>query len=107
MPLDKLQDLKLSQDFCGRYFDLWSMSAETAGQSGDSGGPELSLIGLKDHRGFKQRVLQQRNELTSTNTAPGTVSADSAVGKVEGSAELVPILERIEQHLANLKCVEK
>lgn len=109
VPLDKLQDLKLSQDFCGRMFDLWSVTMETAGQSGDQhAGPEVSLVGLKDHREFKQRVLQQRNLLAGRQNPPGMLDSSvpsytSTAGK-EDLSSLVPILLRIEEKLGNISC---
>merc|ERR1711904_8136 len=73
VPLDKLQDLKLVQTWCGKLFNVWSLSAETAGQAGSDAGPELQLIGLKAHRAFKQECLAQvrANKAANAVVAPG------------------------------------
>ena len=114
VPLDKLQDLKLSQDWCAKFFDLWNVSMETAGQSGPEAGPELSLVGLKDARAFKQRVLAQRNAVASSTgrgaayTAPPSSGEGmmAAPGAVDVS-QLTPILLRIADRLDNMQCVQK
>ena len=114
VPLDKLQDLKLSQDFCSKMFDLWNMSMETAGQAGPEAGPELSLVGLKEPRVFKQRVLAQRNAVatamggSSYSAPPGEGSSMAAPGAVGGDvSQLTPILLRIADRLDEMQCVPK
>ena len=106
VPLDKLQDLKLQQNFCQRWLDVWGMSMETAGQSGTESGPEMSLVGLHEPRRFKQQVLAQRNLLSSR--APGSYTAPKASAQETASAaDLVPILLRIEQRLTEMPCQQQ
>jgi len=98
VPLDKLQDLTLSQNFCSRWLGLWTMSFETAGQSGPHAGPELQYTGLKNARDFKQVVLEKRNIVTDNSAPQG--SAAPGIADEPGCSS---ILLRIEQRLADIE----
>jgi len=112
VPLEKLQDLKLSQTWLGRQFGVWSVSMETAGQSAQAG-PELSLVGLDNPREFKQRCLAQRNVVAgkagfSELVQPPGLQSEKVGGFVthQDNSELVPILLRIEEKLGTMQCYQ-
>merc|ERR1711966_289574 len=99
VPLDKLQDIKLQQGCCARIFNIWSLSMETAGQGG-SDGPEVQLLGLKDPREFKEDCLaQMKLAKAAGGVIASTALSEPPLSKDLGSAELVPILLRIEKLL--------
>merc|ERR1711907_74931 len=96
VPLDKLQDITLSQSMCARWFGVQTMGFETAGQSG-TGLKELEYTSLKNPRDFKQVVLEKRNQVTQQaslgpDAVPGIASVDCS-----------QILLRIEQRLADIE----
>lgn len=64
IPLDKIQDLMFHEGPVLRYWQLSTLKVETAGQSG-YGTADLSLTGIMDARQFRERVLDQRDEITN------------------------------------------
>merc|ERR1712054_713829 len=97
VPLDKLQDLRLQQNWCARLCGIWQMSMETAGQAGNQAGPELAFVGLNDPRQFKQEVLARRNQVAvgGAMVVPPRVPCDAN--------DIVPILLRIDEKLGALQ----
>jgi putative membrane protein len=70
IPLEKITDVALSQGPVMRYFDLYRLSFETAGQSGS--GALVSLLGVVDASEFREVILAQKDKLTTTtHTIPG------------------------------------
>eukprot|EP00658_Telonema_sp_P-2_P034824 TRINITY_DN25401_c0_g1_i1.p1 TRINITY_DN25401_c0_g1~~TRINITY_DN25401_c0_g1_i1.p1 ORF type:complete len:224 (-),score=38.32 TRINITY_DN25401_c0_g1_i1:285-956(-) len=98
VPLDKLQDLTLSQNCIARVFDVWTMKMETAGQAGPEAGPELSLAGMKNPRDFKQVVLERRNMVTENGAGSCTPAPPGMAG-----ADATSVLLRIEQRLVDIE----
>ncbi|MBT5658496.1 MAG: PH domain-containing protein, partial [Phycisphaerae bacterium] len=61
IPLEKITDLALKQGPIMRKMELHALSIETAGSSGaGAGGALVSLVGINDTIGFRDRVLEQR-----------------------------------------------
>jgi putative membrane protein len=75
IPLEKITDLAVYQGPIMRWMDLKGIRVETAGQS--SGMSALvSIVGLDDTDGFRDRVLAQRDRITDRD--------DAAAGSIEG-----------------------
>jgi len=65
IPLDKIQDLTLREGPLLKHFGLLSLGIETAGQSSPQGSSEAKLVGIKNAREFRDRVLDQRDALAA------------------------------------------
>ena len=65
IPLDKIQDLTLREGPLLKHFGLLSLGIETAGQSSPQGSSEAKLVGIKNARAFRDRVLDQRDALAA------------------------------------------
>ena len=68
IPLDKIQDLSLREGPLLKAFGLMSVKVETAGQSAPQGSSEANLVGIVDARKFRDRVLDQRDQVTNVGT---------------------------------------
>lgn len=64
IPLDKIQDLSLHTGPLLNYLGLCKLKIETAGQS-SKGGSEADLTGLVNPEFFRDRVLMQRDAVSS------------------------------------------
>jgi putative membrane protein len=98
IPLDKITDMGMVQGPIMRHFDLYTLTVETAGQSGQ--GALVSLTGIKDAKSFREVVLNQREAIsaTSSHSTPEAVrqepfDASSLLTEIRDS------LLRIEAHL--------
>ena len=105
VPLDKITDLGFTQGPVMRALGLEKISVETAGQSGP--GSLVSVIGIQDARGFRDRVLEQREIYLHSGKADGTLAPSPvAGGTVDANqsgllTEIRDALVRIEQHLVD------
>ena len=98
IPLEKITDVGSVQGPIMRKFGLYSLTFETAGQSGGAGGGGalVKLLGIKDSEAFRDLVLDTRdaiNQTTPASTAPAAVSEESIMMEIRDS------LLRIEQRL--------
>ncbi|MEP1445504.1 MAG: PH domain-containing protein [Paraglaciecola sp.] len=64
IPLEKITDIALSQGPVMRFFGLYQLSFETAGQSSE--GALVSLIGINDAKAFRETILKQKDSLSSS-----------------------------------------
>jgi putative membrane protein len=87
IPLDKIQDMTLREGPLLKYFGLLQLQIETAGQGSAQGTSEAKLIGIKNARDFRDRVLDQRDALVAGVTAPVAVAAPAAGVGGQGTAE--------------------
>ena len=94
IPLDKIQDLTFKEGPLLRYLGLSILKIETAGQTGQ-GGADLSLIGIVDAHQFRERVLDQRDEVTE--------GAGSETPKEGETGGVIPLLEEIRDLLRSMK----
>jgi len=78
VPLDRITDLGIVQGPIMRYYDLETLSVETAGQSGV--GSLIRLTGIKNGRAFKEAVLKQRDIVTMKSDSANLAPAALAVG---------------------------
>lgn len=93
IPLDKIQDLSFKEGPLLRYLGLSILKIETAGQTGQ-GGADLALIGIVDAHQFRERVLDQRDEVTE---GFGREASDD-----EESGGVVPLLAEIRDLLRSM-----
>lgn len=70
IPLDKIQDLTVTEGPLLKAFGLRSLRVETAGQSSPQGTSDADLVGVVDPRSFRDRVLDQRDRLLGTASPP-------------------------------------
>ncbi|MEX0329960.1 MAG: PH domain-containing protein [Puniceicoccaceae bacterium] len=100
IPLEKITDLGLVQGPIMRYFDVHQLTVETAGQS--TGGPLVSLTGIKDVKDFRETVLAQRDSLREAKPAEQPAPAPASTAANDGAvlAEIRDTLNRIEDLLA-------
>ena len=76
IPLEKITDLGLNQGPIMRAMDLHALSLETAGSSGTPyGGALVSLLGITDTVGFRDKVLAQRDLLVDSSPTPSAQQA--------------------------------
>jgi putative membrane protein len=103
IPLEKITDLSSSQGPIMRHFGLKRLGVETAGQSGGTeGGALVSLIGIVDPDGFRQKVLDQRDRVTD-NERPGMMSSPAATTTAAPeSNDVAATLHRIEAVLERI-----
>ena len=73
IPLEKITDMGMVQGPIMRWFELHTLTVETAGQSGQ--GALVSLTGIIDAKLFREAVLDQREAIsaTSSHSAPEAV----------------------------------
>lgn len=76
IPLEKITDMGMVQGPIMRYFDLHTLTVETAGQSAE--GALVSLTGIKDAKAFREAVLSQRDAISapSPHSTPEAVRQD-------------------------------
>jgi putative membrane protein len=95
IPLDKITDMGMVQGPIMRYFDLYKLTIETAGQSGQ--GALVSLTGIKDAKSFREAVLNQRE----VNAAKSSQSPPEA--GIQESSETSPLLSEIRDSLLRIE----
>ncbi|TDF34954.1 PH domain-containing protein [Alteromonadaceae bacterium M269] len=90
IPLEKITDVGMVQGPLMRFFNLYRLNFETAGQSGT--GALVSMIGIVDAANFRERILTQKDELQMLNTTSEKASPESP----NDLKELVESVKRIE-----------
>jgi putative membrane protein len=94
VPLDRITDVGILQGPIMRYFEIESLSVETAGQSSD--GSLVHLAGIKNGRKFRDAVLKQR-DLVVGSVEDDVASGSGASGNTEQLlTEIRDTLIRIE-----------
>ncbi len=89
IPLEKITDLAVYQGPIMRWMDLKGIRVETAGQSG-GGSALVSIVGLDDTDGFRDRVLAQRDRIADRDDGvAGSTGAGSGSGVGAGEATVV------------------
>ena len=98
IPLDKITDMGMVQGPIMRHFDLYKLTVETAGQSGQ--GALVSLTGIKEAKSFREAVLAQRDAMAAASSQSTPEAGPSGV--IDANALLAEIrdsLLRIEGKL--------
>ncbi len=93
IPLDKIQDLTLKEGPLLRKLGICTLQVETAGQNSPEGSSDARIIGLRDAKAFRDKVMAQR-DIWAGNEAPSVYS------KSEGITEL---LSEIRDSLKNIE----
>lgn len=88
IPLEKITDVGLTQGPLMRFFKLYRLDFETAGQS--SPGALVSMLGIVDAIEFREMILSQKDKLQSQNIAPEAAAKTSELG------DLLESVKRIE-----------
>lgn len=93
IPLEKITDVAMVQGPLMRFFNLYRLSFETAGQSAQ--GALVSLIGIDDADAFRETILSQKDKLlTNTSAFP-----KDKVDENDNMKLLIESVQRIEQLL--------
>lgn len=95
IPLDKIQDLTFKEGPLLKYFGLSILKIETAGNTGQ-GTADLSLIGIVDAMNFRNRVFEQRDNVTDNQLGKGNASDESVETIL---SEIRDSLQNIERKL--------
>ena len=98
IPLEKITDVGSVQGPIMRRFGLYSLTFETAGQSGGAtqGGALVKLLGIRDSEAFRDLVLDTRDAANPVG-ASSKISAEPSEESV--MIEIRDSLLRIEQQL--------
>lgn len=91
IPLEKITDVGLTQGPLMRFFKLYRLDFETAGQS--SQGALVSMIGIVDAMEFRETILAQKDKLQ------GQVGVSEPAPKTNELSDLVNSVKRIEAML--------
>ena len=98
IPLEKITDLTISQGPLQRYFGIYALKIETAGQSNPQGGGEGVLVGIKGAKDFRNHVLEYRDRISPT--AHSDSLADAPVTQLDLLQEISSTLKNIERKLS-------
>lgn len=98
VPLDRITDLGIVQGPIMRYFDIESLSVETAGQS--SAGSLVHLAGIKNGREFRDAVLKQRDLVVGSVE---DAAANSIRTPATGDSDMIQLLTEIRDSLKNIE----
>tara|TARA_B110000495_G_scaffold177456_1_gene169533 strand:- start:276 stop:821 length:546 start_codon:yes stop_codon:yes gene_type:complete len=96
IPLEKITDMGMVQGPIMRYFDLHTLTVETAGQSGQ--GALVSLTGIIDAKLFREAVLNQRESISNASQ-----SAPEAARQEPSEAN--PLLSEIRDSLLRIESI--
>jgi len=96
IPLEKITDVAMSQGPLMRALGLFSLSFETAGQSGQ--GALVSMLGIDDAADFREAILNQKDNC-STSSRTDTSHSEQPASEL---TELTESVKRIEKMLATL-----
>jgi putative membrane protein len=101
IPLEKITDVALSQGPVMRFFDLYRLSFETAGQSAE--GALVSLIGINDAEIFREAILKQKDSLSGHQTAT-LEKTEAPISDITSLTQSVQNIEKmLTEFLANKK----
>ncbi|AYM87947.1 hypothetical protein A2I98_06855 [Pseudoalteromonas agarivorans] len=99
IPLEKITDVGLNQGPLMRFFGLYRLSFETAGQSGH--GALVSLLGVENASEFREAILEQKDNLAAQTPKVQELAEDHLNQAL--LARLVEVVERIDTRLAALE----
>ena len=96
IPLDKIQDLTFKEGPLLKAFGLSILRVETAGNA-MQGGADLSLIGIVGAKEFRNKVLEQRDLVTSSGSNQATLTEQAS------DESLIEVLKDIRTSLTNIE----
>ncbi|MFT6268341.1 MAG: putative membrane protein [Alphaproteobacteria bacterium] len=91
IPLEKITDVGLTQGPLMRFFNLYRLDFETAGQSAP--GALVSMLGIVDATTFREAILSQKDKLQGKQSVPDKSSEPHEL------SDLVESVKRIEAML--------
>lgn len=92
VPLEKITDISMIQGPLMRYFGIYQLSFETAGQSGE--GALVSIVGIVEAEQFRERVLAQKDAIA------GVVQTSDTANELQDP--LLTSVQNIESMLSDL-----
>lgn len=98
IPLEKITDLAMIQGPLMRYFGLYKLTVETAGQSAP--GALVALTGIVDAKSFREAVLAQRDLIAGQSGAQPVSSGQISESQADTLTEVRDTLLRIETLLS-------
>lgn len=93
IPLEKITDVGMTQGPLMRFFGLYRLNFETAGQSG--AGALVSMIGIVNAEEFREQILTQKDNIMMTNNPSNAQKAETP----SDMQELIDSVKRIESLL--------
>jgi membrane protein YdbS with pleckstrin-like domain len=63
IPLDRIQDLNITQDCCSRLCGVFSLQIQTAGNSNPKAGAEAHLYAVKEPIAVRNEIMTRRDRL--------------------------------------------
>ncbi len=99
IPLEKITDMGMVQGPIMRFFELHTLTVETAGQSGD--GSLVSLTGIVNAPGFREAVLNQREAQAA---AKSSVSPSQSLDEI-GFSDSNSLLTEIRDSLVRIESI--
>lgn len=90
IPLEKITDVGLTQGPLMRFFKLYRLDFETAGQS--SQGALVSMIGIVDAIEFRETILAQKDKLQSQTSTPEPTTKTSELSDLVNSVKRIEVL---------------
>jgi len=103
IPLEKITDLQLFQGPIMRHFGLHGFKVETAGQSMPTSGSLVNLVGIVDTKGFRQAVLDQRDQLATKSVPPVPATAHPPASSPIADAQTTELLTEIRDSLHRIE----
>jgi len=102
IPLEQITDLSLVEGPVMRYIGVKRLSVETAGQTGGAGNALVSLLGVVDPEGFRERVLAQRDRISDAESPAEAAPNMSGAASSSELREIADTLRRIEHVVERL-----
>lgn len=99
IPLDKIQDIGMTEGPLLRRLGLASLRIETAGQSAAQGAADAQLVGVIDAPGFRDAILDQRDRVAGGGAVAAPAPAEGTEASTRTDGVLIEIrdsLQRIE-----------
>ena len=101
VPLDKITDLALIEGPVMRLLDLQALKVETAGTS--TPGSFITMVGIVDARAFRDTVLDQRDRVSVSGSAPMRSLPSNGDLEGTGSPEVLSALQEIRDVLVRIE----
>ncbi len=98
IPLDKIQDIGMTEGPLLRKLGLASLAVETAGQSSAQGAADASLVGIVNAPAFRDAILDQRDRVSASGAAQASepTSEVASSSSHEVLVEIRDSLQRLE-----------
>ncbi len=97
IPLDKIQDLTLREGPLLRKLGICTLQVETAGQNSPEGSSDAKIIGLRDAKVFRDKVMAQRDILAGNESL---FEYPKSEGITELLTEIRDLLKNIERSVS-------